>query len=142
VTERAARVLLIVLCMSLSPMLLLAAPGAKPASAPIGVIVQADRALLGSEHAIGGASVFDGDTLGTESTGSLNFRFGASQAFLSSASSAVFHRSDNGFEADLTNGTIVFSVKEGEHFGLVADGAQIHAGTAQATIAQVTKVSP
>jgi hypothetical protein len=118
----------------------MAAPAAGFA-APIGVVLQSDQAQMGSETAANGASVFDGDGLNTGGTGSVNLRFGASQAFLPPNSSAVFHQSLHGFGADLTGGTIVLSAAQGETFHLVADGAQIRPGTSQPTVAQVTKVS-
>jgi hypothetical protein len=126
---------------------LMAAPAAS-VSTPIGVVVQSDRALLGGEGAVNGATIFDGDGLNT-GAGSVSLRFGASQAYLPSQSSAVFHQfsrglghdSGQGFGANLTGGTIVLSAAEGDTFQLVADGAQIRPGTSQLTIAQVTKVS-
>jgi hypothetical protein len=126
----------------------MAAPAAS-VPAPIGVVVQSDRAFLGGEGAANGASIFDGDGLETGRAGSVSLRFGASQAYLPAASSAVFHQfsrslgqsSGQGFGADLIGGTIVLSAAEGDTFQLVADGAQIRPATSQLTIAQVTKVS-
>jgi hypothetical protein len=118
-------------------------------SAPIGVVVQSDRAFLGGEGAASGASIFDGDALNTGGAGSVSLRFGPSQAYLPAESSAIFHQFSRnlgsrlapGIGADLTRGTIVLSAPEGDTFRLVADGAQIRPATSQLTIAQVTKVS-
>jgi len=118
----------------------MAAPAPSVAS-PAGVIVQADHASLGHDAAANGTSVFDGDRLATEASGSLRLRFGASQAYLTPQSSAVIHPSAQGFGADLTGGTIVVSSALGERFDVLADGAQIHPATGQPTVAQVTMVS-
>lgn len=118
-----------------------AAPGSS-AAAPLGVIVQADRATVGSDPAANGATVFDGETLRTDISGLLRVRFGMSQAYFLPRSQAIVHQTDGGFSADLASGTVVLSSADGETFHLVADGALIRPATAQATVAQITMVSP
>jgi hypothetical protein len=110
--------------------------------APLGVIVQADRASVGNDPAAVGATVFDGETLHTDISGLLRVRFGMSQAYFLPRSQAMVHQTDGGFAADLAAGTVVLSAAEGETFRLLADGALIRPGTTQATVAQITVVSP
>jgi hypothetical protein len=114
---------------------------AAPASAPLGVILQADHASIGSGTAAAGASIFEGDVLGT-STGSLRVRFGASQAYLLPGSSAVVRNAGSGVGAELTGGTMILSSVQGEPFRLIADGATIRPSADAATSAQITRVGP
>jgi hypothetical protein len=111
------------------------------AESPLGVVLQADRAMVGTGSAVNGATVFDGDQLQTDNSGMLRVRFGTAQAYLLPKSSAVVHRWTDGYAASLTSGTVVVSSAKGESFRLLADGATIQPDTSQATVAQVTLVS-
>jgi len=119
----------------------LAAAPAAPVASPIGIILQAEKAQLSSGSAVDGASIYDGDRLSTSALGSLRASLGSSQAFLPAESSADFHQSARGFDANLNGGTIVLSTTSGQPFLLHANGASIRPGTAQMTIAQVTRVN-
>jgi hypothetical protein len=119
----------------------LAAAPANP-MAPLGVIVLADKAELGTTPAAGGATIFDGDWLATDGGGALRARFGGAQAYLLPQSSAVMHSLPGGFGADLRSGTIVVSSAQGTTFNVLADGATIHPKTAEPAVAQVSMVSP
>ena len=44
---------------------------ASPASAPLGVVLQADNAQVGADITVGGSTVYDGDNLRTETGGTL-----------------------------------------------------------------------
>jgi hypothetical protein len=133
--------LLGLLAVGLTQLPAFAAPAAAPA-APLGVITQADRAMVGSGAAANGATIFDGDYLSTDGSGTLRVRFGASQAYLTGHSAAVVHQAAGGFAAELTSGTIVLSSARGETFQLLASGATIRPGSAEPTVAQVTLVNP
>src|SRR5579863_4131725 len=129
----------LVLAMALCPAM--AAPaGSVPA--PLGVILQADRASVGSDPAATGATVYDGETLRTDISGLLRVRFGMSQAYLLPRTQAKVHETEGGFAADLADGTVVVSAADGETFHLLADGALIRPLSSQATVAQITVVSP
>jgi hypothetical protein len=124
-----------------SPALMAAPPAA--ASAPaMGVIVQAERANVGNCAATVGSTVFDGDLLQAERDGTLRVRFGSSHAAIFAGGAAVVHQSAGGFTANLTRGEVVLSSGQGQKFSLVADGATIQPNTSEATVAQVTWVSP
>jgi hypothetical protein len=109
---------------------------------PLGVILQAERARVGTNSAAVGTTVFDGDLLETGAAGLMQVRFGSSQAYLQAGTSAVVHQSSGGFAAVLTTGTVVLSSGQGQKFLLLADGTTIQPGTTQPTVAQVTWVSP
>jgi hypothetical protein len=111
------------------------------AAEPLGIVLQANRALLGGDSAVEGATVFDGEAVYTNGTGSLRIRLGASQAYLLPKSAAFLQRVDGGFGATLAGGTIVLSAADGETFRLIADGALIQPATPQLTVVQITMVS-
>ena len=115
---------------------------AAPVAAPLGVVLHADRAVVGNSKAINGATVFQGDRLATDLAGQLRVRFGTSQAHLFPGSSAVVSQSAGGFNAELTRGTVSLSSANGEIFSLTANGAVVRPGASQASVAQVTRVSP
>jgi len=133
--------LMTALAVALAQPAAMAAP-ASSAAAPLGVIVQADRASVGSDPAATGATVFDGETLRTDISGLLRVRFGMSQAYFLPRSQAVVRQTGGGFAADLASGTVVLSSAEGETFHLMAHGALVRPATSQATVAQITMVSP
>jgi hypothetical protein len=121
----------------------LAAPGGSPsAAATMGIVLQANHAQVSADLAASGATVFDGDSLLTDSLGTLQVRFGGSQAYLLPNSAATVHQSAAGFGATLTGGTVIVSSSGGQAFFLLADGATIRPGSSQPTTAQITMVSP
>jgi hypothetical protein len=115
---------------------------ASPASAPLGVILQADNAQVGADITVGGATVYDGDNLRTETGGTLRAQLGGPQVYLRSSSNALVHSLPNGFSAELGGGTVVVSSNPGQTFQLIADGATIRPAGTQGTVAQITRVSP
>lgn len=118
----------------------MAAP-ASPASAPLGVVLQADRAQVGADVTSGGATIYDGDRLQTQVEGTLRATLGGPQLYLRNNTIAQVHGLPNGFSADLTSGTVVVSSSEGQTFQLLADGAVIRPVGTQPVVAQVVRVS-
>ena len=118
----------------------MAAP-ATPASAPLGVVLQADRAQVGTDLTSGGATIYDGDRLQTQVEGTLRATLGGPQLYLRNNTTAQVHGLPNGFSADLLAGTVVVSSAEGQTFQLLADGATIRPTGAQPVVAQVTRIS-
>jgi hypothetical protein len=121
---------------------LLATPvWAAPASS-LGTVVYADRAHVGAAQASVGATVFSGDRLSTEQTGSVQVRAGAARLLLSSASSATFSQDDASPAATLTIGSATFSTANSQAFALHVASAVIRPNTNQPTIGQVTVLNP
>ena len=118
----------------------MAAP-ANPASAPLGVVVQAEHAMLGVDTTSGGATIYDGDLLQTDYTGLLRATLGGPQMYLRPATSTQVRRLPNGFSADLKSGTVVVSSKQGQTFEVLADGAVVRPSGADPVVAQITRVS-
>jgi hypothetical protein len=115
---------------------------ATPASAPLGVIVQATRPSTGVDIANNGATVYDGDMLQTNAQDTLRARLGGPELFLRPSTTATVHRLMNGYSAELTRGTVVASSHEGQTFQVLANGATIRPANSQPTVGQVTWVSP
>jgi hypothetical protein len=78
-------------------------------SSSLGTVVYADAAHVGSGAASVGATVFGGDRLSTEQSGSIQVRAGAARFLLSSASSATFAKDEATPAAILTLGSATFS---------------------------------
>ncbi len=107
-------------------------------SSSLGTIVYADRARVGASEASVGATVFVGDRLTTEKTGSVQVRAGAARLLLSRASSATLAQDDANASATLTFGSATFSTASSKAFALHFGPAVIRPNTDQATIGQVT----
>ncbi len=88
---------------------LVGAPVRAAGTQPLGVVLQADRAHLGAGEAQNGASVFAGDILTTEQTGTLRVRLGAAQLALLPNSSAAMGQAAGATSALLERGTLIFS---------------------------------
>lgn len=121
---------------------LLATPVWAAPSPSLGTVVYADRAHVGAAPASVGATVFSGDRLSTEQTGSVQVRAGAARLLLSSASSATFSQDDATPSATLTLGSAIFSTANSKAFALHVASAVIRPNTNQPTIGQVTVLNP
>ncbi len=113
-----------------------------PLGGPLGAIVYADRAHLGAAKASTGATVFPGDQLSTEPSGSVQVRVGAARLLLSSASSATLAQENAAPTATLTAGSATFSTANSKAFVLHVATAAIRPTTDQPTIGQVTVLNP
>ncbi len=114
-----------------------------PATGPaFGTIISADRAHVGGGSVSSGATVFGGDRLLTDETGSLQVRAGAARLLLSSASIAVLAKDQSSPAASLTRGTAIFSTANSKAFTLHVGSMTIRPERDQPTVAQVTVVGP
>jgi hypothetical protein len=104
----------------------------------LGTVVYADRALVGTAPASVGATIFAGDRLSTDPTGSVQVRAGAARLLLSSASTATFSQDDASPSATLTNGSATFSTANSKAFALHVGSAVIRPNSDQPTIGQVS----
>ncbi len=111
-------------------------------SSSLGTVVYADRAHVGAARASVGSTVFSGDRLSTEQTGTVQVRAGAARLLLSSASSATFSQDDANPAATLTAGSATFSTANSRAFALHVGSAVIRSNTDQPTIGQVTVLNP
>src|SRR5438045_6102094 len=111
-------------------------------SSSLGTVVYADRAHVGAAQASVGATVFSGDRLSPEQTGSVQVGAGAARVLLSSASSATFAQEDVSPAATLTIGSATFSTANSKAFALHVASSVIRTRTHNPTIAQVTDLDP
>src|SRR5271155_1529870 len=85
-----------------------AAPALPPTSLQLGVVVFADHAHVGSAPASEGSTIFIGDKLTTDATGSLQIRAGAARFLLANAGVATMSSDDAVLSATLLAGTAPF----------------------------------
>ncbi|HME13121.1 MAG TPA: hypothetical protein VKF79_09690 [Candidatus Acidoferrum sp.] len=119
---------------------LLGAPAwAAPAPAvQLGIVVYADHARLGTGSASVGTTVFGGDKLSTEPSGSVQVRAGAARLLLASSSVATLSLDDASPTATLTAGTATFSTANSKAFVLHFASAAIRPNTDEPTVGQVS----
>jgi hypothetical protein len=108
---------------------------------PVGTITSAVGAHVGAASATVGATVFGGDKLSTQQTGTLQMRAGAARLMLSASSIATVADSNGTPSATLQQGTAVFSTANAKAFVLHASTAEIRPETDAPTVAQVTFVN-
>lgn len=108
----------------------------------LGVVLEAERAQVGSAEAAVGASVFSGDALTTLAGGRLRVRVGTAQFYLPPDGTATLTPLGNGASARLDGGTVIFSTGGAEEVDVRVSDVRVRPSTAQATYAQVTLVSP
>jgi hypothetical protein len=121
------------------PLLLMPVTGSTPVA--IGTITSASGAHVGAVAASNGSTVFGGDHLSTENSGSIQIRAGAARFLLSGASSASLGQVNGVPAARLLSGTAVFSTANAKAFVLNAAAAEIRPESDQPTVAQVTYIS-
>ncbi len=108
--------------------LLAGLPGrAKPDA--LGIVVRADRALLGAQAASEGTTIYDGDRLSTGEGGSLRLLIGEAMMDVAEQSSVILRRDANSaakeFAAELVSGTAEISVTASAVGEIVARGAHV-----------------
>jgi hypothetical protein len=111
-------------------------------SASFGTVTAADRARVGGGYVSAGATVFAGDRLLTDDTGSLQLRAGSARVLLTSASTIVLAKDSTAPAASLTRGTAVFSTANAQAFLLHVGDMSIRPTTDKPTVAQVSVVGP
>jgi hypothetical protein len=107
-----------------------------------GTVVTADRARVGSGPISVGATVFGGDRLFTDDTGSVQVRAGSARLLLSSSTIAMLAKDESSPAASLTRGTAIFSTANSKAFSLHVGSMTIRPETDQPTVAQVSVVGP
>jgi len=121
---------------------LVAAPiwGTSPAG--MGTVVFAERAHVGTAAASVGTTVFAGDHLDTEQTGSLQLRAGAARLLLTGASGVTWGTEGPMPLATLTRGGAVFSTANSRAFALKVGIATLRPQNDQPTVGNVTILGP
>jgi hypothetical protein len=130
-----------IIAVLISYTLLITPVWAAPSSS-LGTVVYAYRAHVGAAQTSVGATVFSGDRLSTDQSGSVQVRAGAARLLLSSASIATLSQEDANPAATLTLGSATFSTANSNAFTLHVASAVIRPNTNQPTIGQVTVLNP
>ncbi len=127
-------------------MVFLLAGNSSPGRPPVmGMVVEAYRAHLGGGAVSPGATVYDGDHFSTEEGGALRLRCNAALLDLAEKSAAlVRHAGDGaqGLEAELAQGTLVFSTTRAGELEIEAREAHIRPVGNGRTVAQVGVIGP
>jgi hypothetical protein len=111
-------------------------------SSSLGTVVYADRAQVGAAVASVGATVFGGDRLSTDSSGSVQIRAGAARLQLASSSIATLMSEDTNPAATLTLGSATFSTANSKAFAIRVASAVIRPAKDQPTIGRVAVLGP
>jgi hypothetical protein len=85
---------------------------------PLGMVIQAEEAQLGSAKATVGATVYPGDSIATDTGGTMRLKVGSGQVYLLSSSGATLSESTVAFHAVINRGTVGFSSAAVEPFEL------------------------
>jgi hypothetical protein len=117
-------------------------PGWAASGPAIGTIVSAEKARVGGGLISAGATVFGGDRLFTDDTGSVQVRAGGARFLLSNASIAVLGKDESSPAASLTRGTAIFSTANSKAFTLHVGSMVIRPETDLPTVAQVSVTGP
>jgi hypothetical protein len=107
-----------------------------------GAVVSAERAHVGSAAASAGSTVFAGDKLDTERTGSLQIRAGAARVLLQGSSRLTWGSEDGAPSATLTGGTAAFSTANAKALVFHAGIAVFRPRGDEPTVANVTLLNP
>ena len=112
-----------------------------PASEQLGIVVFAEQAHVGSAAASAGSTLYAGDKLTTESTGSIQVRAGAARFLLAGGAVATLSSDEARLAATLTAGTATFSTSAARAFTLHFANAAIRANSDLPTVGQVSVVN-
>lgn len=121
---------------------LLQPPSLASSSRVLGLVVQAEGAQVGSSQALPGTSVYDGERITTDATGSLRVQLGPSQLYLPSGSTATLRQQASLTTAFVERGTVVLSAAAGDPIEIQASSARIVATTGKKAVTQVTLLGP
>ena len=115
-------------------------PVAGATEKPLGTVTQSAAARLDSAAAVVGATVYPGDTLDTDSAGSIRLRAGTAQLYLMSASSSRLEESPTGIHAALVQGTAGFASGVSDVVELNVLGAAVRSRSGEASHGRVSIV--
>jgi hypothetical protein len=128
--------------ISLLVVTLVEAPVSAAPSNPLGVVMQAQHARLGTSEAAQGATVFNGDNLATELTGNLYVHARGTQIYLLANTSVSLSEIPGGISAALQRGTFAFSSSGNEAVQVRASQALIQSRAGRPVYGRVTVVGP
>lgn len=84
-------------------------PTMAAAGQPLGTVIEGQNAHLSNANVVMGSTLYSGDTLATESNGSLRLQVGSGQLYLAPSTSASVSANAKAARISLTRGTVDFS---------------------------------
>jgi hypothetical protein len=130
------------LCKSLFIAILVASLLNIPAFAandkPLGLVTQAQEAVIGTALVAVGTTVYPGDTVETQEGGTLRMKVGGSQVYLLASSAATLSQKSDMVHALVSRGTVGFSSNGTDQVGLEIPEGIVSAANGQPAYGQVT----
>ena len=112
------------------------------AARPLGNILFAEQARLGTVTAVVGSTIYSGDRIATDARGSVRVRVGAGQVYLLASSLATLEEYPGGISATLGRGTVGFASADESLVVVRTSEVLIRPKNSQPTHAQVSMVGP
>jgi hypothetical protein len=109
---------------------------------PLGMVVQAQDAQIGTAAVAIGTTVYPGDTVETQMGGTLRLKVGGSQVYLLASSAATLSQRSDMVHALIKTGTVGFSSNGTDQVGLEIPEGIVSAANGQPAYGQVTMVGP
>jgi hypothetical protein len=109
---------------------------------PLGVVIQAQDALVSNAHAEIGATVYPGDALATERDGTIRLRVGTGQLYLAPSSAASLTQNVKVTRVSVTSGTVGFVAVTSADLELETPIAVVRPANGQRAQGQVTVTGP
>lgn len=103
----------------------------------LGVVTQSFGGYLGTAAATAGATIYDGDRLGTDEKGALSLRAGTVQLTLSTATTVVVNHDESGLTPTLERGSVGFRAESGG-LRLSAADVRVRPQSSAPTLGQMT----
>ena len=132
-----ARLCLVVLLVTS----LLDIPAFAAAEKPLGMVIQAQEALLDNAKLQVGTSIYGGDTVVTDAGGGLRLKLGGSQLYLLADSAATLSQNATVVHAVVARGTVGFSSNGADNVELEIPEGILRAADGQPAYGQVTILS-
>jgi hypothetical protein len=112
----------------------------------LGIVVASHSATLGNGMASDGATLYNGDRLVTESNGGLSLRSGDAMLYMAGSTQVTLHRTPSHnpviqkslIRADVSAGSISFSLSPDQYFLVSAHGALIGPAAPMPTLGEIT----
>jgi hypothetical protein len=112
----------------------------------LGIVVASREATLGNGTASDGATLYNGDRLVTAPNGGLSLRSGDAMLYMSGSTQVTLHRTPSHnpvikkslIRADVTSGSISFSLAPDQYFLVSAYGALIGPAAPMPTLGEIT----
>jgi hypothetical protein len=116
----------------------------------LGIVVTSREATLGNGIASDGATLYNGDRLVTAPNGGLSLRSGDAMLYMSGSTQVTLHRTPSHnpvitkslIRADVTSGSISFSLAPDQYFLVSAHGALIGPAAPMPTLGEIIIIDP